>query len=206
MYAKTNLTSSSLLPTSCGAMKLDKPPRNYKQYLLPTRSQPRRLKYHVSSYEFNMTSSFISLSAKSYANLPNSIGDDTINYRISIEPIKHKIVKRSAQQIDDGEERNMCSSLSSNDKWIKLTFGQDNNDASLQTKSAITSTKESTKCVQLLKHSNKKQPPLTWYQANKSCIDLGGKLLKIQSKSEQVELENLVFKRYVRICLFNSFC
>ena len=153
-----------------------------------------------------MTSSFISLRAKSYANLPNSIGDDTINYQISIEPIKHKIVKRSAQQIDDGEERNMCSSLSSNDKWIKITFGQDNNDASLQTKSAITSTKESTKCVQLLKHSNKKQPPLTWYQANKSCIDLGGKLLKIQSKSEQVELENLVFKRYVRICLFNSFC
>ena len=201
MYAKKNLKSSSLLPTSCGAMKLDKPskithPKHYKQLLLQTLSQPRPLQFYASSFEFNMTSNFISISTKDYESLENSVvGDDTINYRISIEPIKHNIVKRSAQHYDDGKGRNMCSSSSSNNKWIKITFGQDNNNASLQTKSAITSTKGSTKCVQLLRHSNKKDPPLTWYQANKSCIDLEGKLLKIQSESEQIELEDLILKR-----------
>ena len=193
LYIKRNLKSSSLSP--CGAIHLNNSyndTQNHKIFLLPSQSLPNHLKF--SYYEFNMSSNIISISAKFLSNSNNRTGSDKMKYKISINPIKHKIVKRSVIE-NESSDINLCGDSSATNKWIRINFGLDKNDASFQEKSAIKSTKDSTKCVQLLKSSSKKHQPLSWFQANKSCIDLGGNLVKIQSEAEELELQNLIMNR-----------
>ena len=181
--------------SSCGATSTDEfnnVTRNYEKKLLPKRSKHHSFK--VSHYEFNLTSNNALISARNFIDLQSRTDDNNVMYQISINAIKHNIVKRSVQS-NEGSDINLCGDLSATNKWIKINSRQDNNDASFQQTSTIKSTKDSTKCVRLLKSSNKKNSPLSWYQANKSCIDLGGRLVIIQSEIEDLELQSIISNR-----------
>ena len=150
---------------------------------------------YMSSFEFNMSSNWISISAKTDANYSNN-GDNNIRYQVSVMPIRHVIEKRKSVS-KSGD--NMCKNQGTQgSEWVKLNLNQYNDTSPrsllLQRKNKDENSLQTTKCVLLQKYSSKKQP-FTWYDAKTSCLKLGGNLVKIQNQLEDTAIQNLIVNR-----------
>ena len=94
------------------------------------REHPKRT--HLSNFEFNMSSNWISISAKKDANYTENI-DNNIRYQISVMPISH-VVERRKHVSKSGD--NMCNDKGTREnEWVLLNNNQYNDaSSSLQNK------------------------------------------------------------------------
>ena len=126
-----------------------------------------------SSYEFNMSSNVISISAISPTNASQH-ADVVYNVLVTeFDPGTHKS--------NNGAEG--CSAgIDNHENWVKSKIISDY------------TTKEQYKCLLLVKRSSKGRY-FSWNDANKKCLGLGGNLIKIQTDEEQHEAQKFVTKR-----------
>ena len=191
LYADTEHQLSSFFSTSCGAVNLNQTTdMPYKSFPVPVYS-PKPIKRFVSSFEFNMSSNVISISAKQDMN---HNGEVDIKYTIYVKAIKSSVKKSAVVS-----SYNECNTKSSNGEWVKLRKNPHHarNGPFQQQPATVEDKKDSggSKCILLIKSAMKGEHS-TWFHARKRCFDLGGSLVKIESEWEEAALYDLVVNRY----------
>ena len=152
----------------------------------------------ASTYEFNMSSNLVSISANRHNDADRRVD---VLYKISVVGIEPVRMQKDGRV----DRQNKCSQNNGNhlgdEGWIVLN--DKTNDIGSTTDSqplgggvgkAYSIRAKEAKCVLLLKPTHK-NPHLSWNEANENCSKIGGSLISVKNKNEDRDIQSLIINR-----------